>query len=60
MYSNGRYLVGPDYTFKKFQKTAHFVKLRDLVFTKDKVEVGWNYCSYLVIFSSKKINFISY
>ncbi len=31
--------MGPDYTFKTFSKTAHFVKIDGAVFTKDKVEV---------------------
>ncbi|KXJ14768.1 uncharacterized protein LOC110238398 [Exaiptasia diaphana] len=40
VYTMGRYLIGPDYTFKKFRSDAHFEKLVKIgVFTKDKIEV---------------------
>ncbi len=39
VYEPGRYFVGPDFTFKNFPKSAHFVTIHETVFTKDKVEV---------------------
>ena len=46
MYDVGRYLVGPDYTFKRFRADAHFEHLKQIaVFTKDKIEVEIS-CSF--------------
>jgi hypothetical protein len=40
VYTSGRYFVGPDYTFKKFQADAHFEEVKNIaVFTSDKLEV---------------------
>ncbi|CAF1457019.1 unnamed protein product [Didymodactylos carnosus] len=40
VYSGGRYLVGPDYHFKKFKATAHHVNFNRIsVFTTDNLEV---------------------
>lgn len=43
MYTTGRYLYGPDVTFKVFPLDAHHVTLADaLIFTADKLEVILN------------------
>ncbi|XP_076459148.1 uncharacterized protein LOC143292587 [Babylonia areolata] len=40
VYSGGKYLIGPDFTFKTFKASAHFESLSDVsVFTSDKLEV---------------------
>ncbi|CAF0734353.1 unnamed protein product [Adineta steineri] len=40
VYEGGRYLVGPDYHFKKFRATAHHVNFNRIsVFTTDNLEV---------------------
>lgn len=40
VYMSGRYLIGPDYTFKTFSADAHYEELKKIVtFSKDKVEV---------------------
>ena len=40
MYTSGRHLVGPDYTFKTFDADAHYEELKKIVtFSSDKVEV---------------------
>ncbi|CAF2065989.1 unnamed protein product [Rotaria magnacalcarata] len=40
VYEGGRYLVGPDYHFKKFKATAHHVNFNRIsVFTTDNLEV---------------------
>lgn len=40
MFTVGRYLYGPDVTFKAFPLDAHHVTLEDaLIFTADKLEV---------------------
>ena len=41
IYTEGRYLHGPDFDFLLYQADAHFLDLIDLdVFTHDKLEVG--------------------
>lgn len=41
VYTSGRYLYGPDVTFKAFPLDAHYVTLADaLIFTADKLEVA--------------------
>lgn len=40
VYTSGRYLIGPDYTFKTFTADTHYEELKKIVtFSKDKVEV---------------------
>ncbi|KXJ14793.1 uncharacterized protein LOC110238397 [Exaiptasia diaphana] len=40
VYSSGRYLIGPDYTFKTFEADAHFETLNQVsTYSADKVEV---------------------
>ncbi|KAK3745333.1 hypothetical protein QZH41_006724 [Actinostola sp. cb2023] len=40
VYTSGRYLIGPDYTFKAFRADAHFELLKDITtYSDDKVEV---------------------
>ncbi|PVD39384.1 hypothetical protein C0Q70_02014 [Pomacea canaliculata] len=40
VYSGGKHFIGPDYEFKIFKATAHYVDLRDVtVFTSDKLEI---------------------
>ena len=40
VYTSGRYMIGPDYTFKTFSADAHYEELKKIVtFSKDKVEV---------------------
>jgi hypothetical protein len=41
VYSGGRYLIGPDFEFKEFKATAHFVAYDHIaIFTKDNLEVS--------------------
>lgn len=40
VYDGGKYLIGPDFEFKKFKASAHFVDLYDVaIFASDKLEV---------------------
>ncbi|XP_046565249.1 uncharacterized protein LOC124273948 [Haliotis rubra] len=40
VYSGGKYFIGPDFEFKKYTASAHYVFLNDVaVFTSDKLEV---------------------
>lgn len=40
VYTSGRYMIGPDYTFKTFSADAHYEELKKIVtFSRDKVEV---------------------
>lgn len=41
VYSGGRHFVGPDYEFKTFKASAHFVKYSHIpIFTQDNLEVS--------------------
>lgn len=40
MYTSGRYMIGPDFTFKTFPAEVHYEELEKIAtFSSDKVEV---------------------
>lgn len=40
VYTGGRHFIGPDYEFKEFLASAHFIRYSHIpIFTKDNLEV---------------------
>ncbi|XP_031551527.1 uncharacterized protein LOC116288824 [Actinia tenebrosa] len=58
VYASGRYLIGPDYTFKAFPADAHFEYLKDIaIATNDKIEATVS-CAFQYFLKAEDLKYI--